>query len=315
MRELTENAQLGMYPVALLDDDPSKAWTASPQCAGGRIGVRAATRRQRGGRDRRRDRDAVASGRAIREVVRVGAHGGSRDAHRAGLFEILSGEKRVSALRQIEIQDLLRREPIKTDLAQVASLVRDRVVLVTGRRRLDRQRALPPARAARAAPAHRARPRRELDLRAPPGAAAQLSRHRDRSRHRRRARSTRASRRVFELYRPYAVFHAAAHKHVPLMEANVDRGDHQQRARHAERRRRCARRTACEHFVLISTDKAVRPTSVMGATKRIAEQHRAATRASEQRAELRRRCGSATCSAAGAAWCRRSCGRSRRAAR
>ena len=117
MRELTENAQLGMYPVAMLDDDPQKARTASPQRAGASarcpscLAVASAVAAT----------DVViampsASGRAIREVVRAARTAGLATHTVPGLYEILSGEKRVSALRQIEIQDLLRRDPIKTDL-------------------------------------------------------------------------------------------------------------------------------------------------------------------------------------------------------
>jgi len=78
-------------------------------------------------------------------------------------------------------------------------------------------------------------------------------------------------RQIFERYKPYAVFHAAAHKHVPLMEENVVE---------AITNNVLGTRTVIDaaldfdvqHFVLISTDKAVRPTSIMGATKRVAEQ-------------------------------------------
>jgi len=76
---------------------------------------------------------------------------------------------------------------------------------------------------------------------------------------------------VFERYRPYAVFHAAAHKHVPLMEENVSEAI----TNNVLGTRNIAELSAeygTEHLVLISTDKAVRPTNIMGATKRIAEQ-------------------------------------------
>ena len=76
---------------------------------------------------------------------------------------------------------------------------------------------------------------------------------------------------VFERYRPYAVFHAAAHKHVPLMEDNVSEAI----TNNVLGTRNIAELSAeygTEHLVLISTDKAVRPTNIMGATKRIAEQ-------------------------------------------
>ena len=118
---------------------------------------------------------------------------------------------------------------------------------------------------------------------------------------------------VFERYRPYSVFHAAAHKHVPLMEEQHRRGGDEQRARHARTWPSSAAEFGVEHFVLISTDKAVRPTNVMGATKRVAEQ--IVQEIAETHGGTSSRCGSATCSAAAAASCRRSCGRSRRAGR
>jgi FlaA1/EpsC-like NDP-sugar epimerase len=83
-------------------------------------------------------------------------------------------------------------------------------------------------------------------------------------------RDERRMQRVFSTHRPYSVFHAAAHKHVPLMEANVSEAI----LNNVLGTRNVVQSSAlceAEHFVMVSTDKAVRPTSVMGATKRIAE--------------------------------------------
>jgi FlaA1/EpsC-like NDP-sugar epimerase len=269
VKELSENPQLGLVPVAVLDDDPNKHRLRlnGVPVAGSISALRevatalVAT-------------DVViampsASGRAIREIVRQANDAGLKTRTVPGLYEILSGEKRVSALRQIEIQDLLRREPIKTDVDQVASLVNGRVVMVTGAggsigSELCRQLArLEPARIVAVG-------RGENSIfellqefaRAFPGVRIDpvIADVRDYSR----------MSRIISTYRPYSVFHAAAHKHVPLMEANVAEAVLNNVLGTKNVVSLCAEH-AVEHFVLISTDKAVRPTSVMGATKRIAE--------------------------------------------
>jgi FlaA1/EpsC-like NDP-sugar epimerase len=205
----------------------------------------------------------------VREVVREARAAGLETRTVPGLYEILSGEKRVNALRQIEIQDLLRREPIKTDIDQVASLVRDRVVMVTGAGgsiggELCRQLArLEPRKIVAVGRGENSIFELLQELgRSFPGVPLQpvIADVRDRTR----------MAAVIGTHHPYSVFHAAAHKHVPLMEANVAEAvlNNVLGTQNVV--------TLCDeydvtHFVLISTDKAVRPTSVMGATKRVAE--------------------------------------------
>ena len=269
VKELAENPQLGIIPVAVLDDDPSKHRLRLHN-----VPVLGSLSALHGVAAKTGATDVViampsASGRTVRNVVRQANEAGLATRTVPGLFEILSGEKRVSALRQVEIQDLLRRDPIKTDIAGVGSLVRGHTVMVTGAggsigSELCRQLArLEPASIIAVG-------RGENSIfeliqefnRAYPGVRIipVIADVRDYSR----------MSRVIGSHRPFAVFHAAAHKHVPLMEANVGEAVLNNVLGTRNVVSLCAQ-YAVEHFVLISTDKAVRPTSVMGATKRIAE--------------------------------------------
>jgi len=210
-----------------------------------------------------------AHGDVVRKVVRAGLDCGIPTLTVPSLPELISAKTNGTRLREVEIQDLLRREPVVTDLAAVAEMSTGETVLITGAggsigSELCRQ-------IARLAPAkmvllgHGENSIFDIlhELRAdfPDVAfAPAIADVRDRNR----------IAAIFARQKPHAVFHAAAHKHVPLMEENVIEAitnnvfgtlnvvD-------------AALESHCKHFVFISTDKAVRPTSVMGATKRIAE--------------------------------------------
>ena len=269
VREMLENAQLGINPVGFVDDDPAKLGLRLHNVPVlGRIADldRVAEKSQAS--------DVIiaipsAPGGVVRAIVRKAAESGLTTRTVPGLYEILSGEKSVSALRRIEIQDLLRREPIVTDAAQVSSLVTGHDVLVTGAggsigSELCRQLA-------------RLEPARIIALGRGENSIFELLQelHRDFPRVRidpviADVRDERRMQRVFASHRPYSVFHAAAHKHVPLMEANVSEAV-LNNVLGTSNVVTCAAMVEAEHFVLVSTDKAVRPTSVMGATKRIAE--------------------------------------------
>src|SRR5437762_2348841 len=210
-----------------------------------------------------------AHGDVVRKVVRAGLDCGIPTLTVPSLPELISAKTNGTSLREVEIQDLLRREPVETDLAAVAELATGETVLITGAggsigSELSRQIArLAPTKVVLLGHGENSIFDILHELRADfPGVIFQpvIADVRDR----RRVAS------IFASYRPHAVFHAAAHKHVPLMEENVIEAitnnvfgtlnvvD-------------AALDSQCEHFVFISTDKAVRPTSVMGATKRIAE--------------------------------------------
>lgn len=269
VRELLENAQLGMVPVALLDDDPQKHGLRLhnvPVLGDLRALSRVATSI---GATEVVIAMPTASGRTIRELVRDARAAGLGTRTVPGLYELLSGHKHVNALRQIEIQDLLRREPITTDLDQVASLVRNRVVMITGAggsigSELCRQVA-------------RLAPSKIVVLGRGENSIFELLHEMGRSFPHVAVQPVIADVRdygriaqVIGTHRPYSVFHAAAHKHVPLMETNVAEAvlNNVLGTRNVVT---LSNQFDVKHFVLVSTDKAVRPTSVMGATKRVAE--------------------------------------------
>ncbi len=269
VRELIENAQLVISPVAVLDDDPRKHGLRLQDVPV----VASLDALQRVARELAAT-DAViampsAAGRMLRGVLRQATDAGLTTRTVPGLCEILSGEKRVNALRQIEIQDLLRREPIQTDMAQLASLVTGKVVMVTGAggsigSELCRQLA-------------RLEPKKIVALGRGENSIFELLQEFSRSFPRVRidpviadVRDHNRMARVLGEHRPFSVFHAAAHKHVPLMEANVTEAV-LNNVLGTQNVVTLSLENDVEHFVLISTDKPVRPTSVMGATKRIAE--------------------------------------------
>jgi FlaA1/EpsC-like NDP-sugar epimerase len=269
-KELLENPQLGLAPVGFIDDDVTKhrhqlhgiPVLGSLSMLGELVSAFSVS-------------EVIIAlpssrGKVIRGIVQASAVAGVRNRTVPGLSEILSGAKSVSALRPIQIEDLLRRDPIETNLDQVGSLVTGRTVLVTGAggsigSELCRQLAqLNPERIVALGRGENSifELLQELHTTYPkiPVWPAIVD-----------VRDETRLRAIFEETRPYSVFHAAAHKHVPLMEASVDEailnnvlGTHNVAELCAE--------LEVEHLVLISTDKAVRPTSIMGATKRIAEQ-------------------------------------------
>ena len=186
-----------------------------------------------------------------------------------GIWEILQGDVHVSSIRDVEIEDLLGRSPVKLDEQELRSMLVGSVVMISGAggsigSELARQVA-------------RLGPRRLLLVERAEFALFEIERE-----IRRRwpdaqpvpvvgdIRDEVRMRRVFEEHRPQLVIHAAAHKHVPLMESNSSEAV-QNNVLGTFRFGRLAGEYGAEAFVMISTDKAVRPTSVMGATKRVAE--------------------------------------------
>ncbi len=269
LKEMLGNPQLGLRPVGFVDDDPLKR--------GLRIGnlpiLGTLADAPRHIKELKVAEVVIAMpgapGTVVRRVVQAALEAGATTRTVPSLSEILTGEVTVAALRNVEIDDLLRREPVQTDLRRVAQLAADRTVLITGAggsigSELCRQLAvLSPSRLVLLG--HGENPifdilnelrRKHPDLNIVPVIAD--------------IRDGRRMYEVFDLHRPFAVFHAAAHKHVPLMEENVVEAvtNNVLGTRNVVE---AAAEFGAQHFVFISTDKAVRPTNVMGATKRVAE--------------------------------------------
>ena len=270
VKQLKSHGEIGLIPVGFVDDDRAKqGHTLHGLPVLGRLADTARVCREH----------AIgeiliamptAPGTVVRELVRAASDAGVRTRTLPGLSDILSGRFDPFALRQVEIHDLLRREPVKIDLRQVQGLVTERVVLVTGAggsigSELCRQAcALEPARLVLLGHGENSifGIQQELRERFPQIPLESII-----------ADVKDAGRlgAVFDRFGPFTVFHAAAHKHVPLMEENVAEAvlNNVLGTRNVVT---AAANAGTSHLVLISTDKAVRPTSVMGATKRVAEQ-------------------------------------------
>jgi FlaA1/EpsC-like NDP-sugar epimerase len=211
----------------------------------------------------------TASGKVIREIVALCEVARVPSRTMPGIYEILSGRVGVSQLRNVDIEDLLRREQVEIDSEEVARMLADAGVLVTGAggsigSELCRQIArCGPARLTLLGHGENSLFAMEAELRLKwPTLSLDVIVADIRDEPRLRA--------VFERTRPQVVFHAAAHKHVPLMESNSEDAI----TNNIVGTRvlvGLSERYGVERFVLISTDKAVNPANVMGATKRVAE--------------------------------------------
>lgn len=186
-----------------------------------------------------------------------------------GLYQLIDGEVSVSRLRDVDVQDLLGRDPVKVNLDEVMGYIEEQVVLVTGGggsigSELCRQIAT-----------HN--PKQLIILDIYENNAYEIEQELKRKLPNLNLLTLIASIRdsgkmedVFKTYRPDIVFHAAAHKHVPLMETSPNEAV-KNNVFGTYKVVKCADKYGVKKFVQISTDKAVNPTNIMGATKRVCE--------------------------------------------
>ncbi len=197
--------------------------------------------------------------------------------------DIVSGKVSVSQLREVELDDLLGRDPVQLDEAQLSSLLKGKTVLVTGAggsigSELCRQIArFAPARLVLVENSEYALYQIEQEFRDRHPELSVIAAIGD-------VKDEARVREVFTRHAPQVVFHAAAYKHVPLMESENAFQAVANNALSTIVTARAAQAAGTQTYVLVSTDKAVNPTNVMGASKRLAEmlcqalQPRASTR-------------------------------------
>ncbi|MBC8089236.1 MAG: polysaccharide biosynthesis protein [Phycisphaerae bacterium] len=269
-RELRAHPQAEFLPVGFLDDDRTKRWLLVADLpVVGTVDELAAAAKALSVQHIIIAMPS-APGTQIRRIMKLALDAGLQARTVPSLFEIMGSAAVTAKVREIRIEDLLQREPVKIDSQRVRTLTEARSVLVTGAggsigSELCRQVA-------------KLRPERLILVGRGENSIFEIQQElRDRNPWLEtvpvivdvRERATMAD--VMMRHAPSVVFHAAAHKHVPLMEANV---------LEALRNNVLGTQSVVDaslaagvpHLVLISTDKAVRPTSVMGASKRIAEQ-------------------------------------------
>lgn len=266
-KEMKLRRDLQMIPVAFFDDDQAK-WDTRLH------GVSVIGRPELLAKKTIQADEAViampsAMGRRVREVVQICTKAGLRVEIVPSMEQIMSGAVKVSQIRPVQIEDLLGREKVSLETERIRELVSDKVVMITGAggsigSELCRQiAAYRPARLLLVERCEVQIFQIEQELcgmghgsKIVPLVADVLDEERMRG--------------IFTRFRPQVVFHAAAHKHVPMMEHQPFEAFRN----NTLGTKLIAKLSAgfdVERFVQISTDKAVKPTNIMGATKRLAE--------------------------------------------
>jgi FlaA1/EpsC-like NDP-sugar epimerase len=268
--ELQRTPQLGYTPIGLVDDDPRKK---NMRLKGVRVlGTTSALRQIL----RETEPDEVllaipsASGETRQRIVDVAVASGIPVKTLPGLHELISGDLNLAGqIRPVQVEDVLGREPVDVDLAEVAQYVAEKTVLVTGAggsigaelcRQIARVGAGRIILVDNSEPALFEIERELVERRAFSAALPVLA----------DVGNAVKIRQVFEKYHPSVVFHAAAYKHVPLLEANP---------LEAVRNNVLATKALAEiavefgtdRFVLVSTDKAANPKNLLGQSKALCE--------------------------------------------
>ncbi|MEE9456922.1 MAG: SDR family NAD(P)-dependent oxidoreductase, partial [bacterium] len=268
-REINKHPRLGLEVVAFLDDDRGK--TGREVAGIPVVGVtdEVATAAERLGADEVLIAMPSAGGTVVRRIAERCIAAAVTYRILPGIFEIIHGDARLSQLREVEVEDLLKRDPIDLDLESIRENVSGKSILVTGAggsigSELCRQlTSFDPALLVLLGHGENSIFNVALELEQKFAAAKAVPVVGD-------IRDRAHMRAIFERYRPDIIYHAAAHKHITLMERNIEEAvKNNVTGTHVVAQE--ALRAGAGRFVLISTDKAVNPVSAMGAAKMVAE--------------------------------------------
>ena len=269
LREFRRSTHSQNKVVCVIDDDPGKKGSQimGVPIVGGRDMIEAAV-------DKYGVTEIVLaiptlSAKVKKEIWDICSRTGCKFKQMPGIYQLANGEVSIQTIRDIDIEDLLERDVVKVDMGGLSGLIRGRTVMVTGGggsigSELCRQLASYSPKElvifdiyennAYAIELELRRNYPDLTIHALIGSVRDEARINQ----------------VMETYRPAMVYHAAAHKHVPLMETSPLEAV-KNNVFGTLNTAGAAAKYGVEHFVLISTDKAVNPTNVMGASKRICE--------------------------------------------
>ncbi len=269
LRDMVQANEIKDKVVCIIDDNPNK-WNRYMEgipVVGGRDDILYAAKKYKVDKIFLTIPSATAEQK--RDILNICNETGCELKQLPGMYQFVLDQISVTSMKKVSVEDLLGREPIRTNMEEVYAFITGKVVLVTGGggssgSELCRQIAAHTPKQliifdvyennAYSIQLELKRKYPELDLVTLIG-------------------SVRDSRRIFQVfkrYKPQIVYHAAAHKHVPLMEDSPCEAV-KNNAIGTYKTAYAAMVNRCERFVLISTDKAVNPTNVMGATKRICE--------------------------------------------
>lgn len=269
VHEITKSQFIDMNIIGFIDDDPGKTgrYMHGAKVLGTRENVISIAE------DKNIDEIIIAiptaSPQQMKEILDVCKQTGCELKRLPGMYQLVNGEVSIAKLKDVDVNDLLGRDPIRVDLDSIMGYVAGKIIMVTGGggsigSELCRQIA-----------SHNPKQLLILDIYENNAYEIQQELKREypdlnlvvliAS-----VRNTKRLDMIFDKYRPDIVYHAAAHKHVPLMEDSPNEAV-KNNVLGTWKVVQAADKYKVKRFVMISTDKAVNPTNIMGATKRICE--------------------------------------------